>query len=99
MNNDSPRDAEPRWFSAEVEVTGVSPADPIGENRLSSTKTAPAHRPLFSSCAGMTEYVFTVIIEVAETTVLQGWQVGSADVRVLLSYAGVRSAREEVQHL
>jgi hypothetical protein len=58
-------------------VSGVCPLEPIGENSISSTKTAPAHRPLFSSCAGMTRYAFTVVVEVIEATVLQSWPVGS----------------------
>jgi hypothetical protein len=66
MNNDSPWDAEPCGFSGEVDVTGVSPAELIGENRIRSTKIAQAHRPLFSSCAGMTGYAFTVVVEVTE---------------------------------
>jgi hypothetical protein len=78
-------------------VTGDIPAEFVGENKINSTRTAPAHRPLFSSCAEMMGYAFTVVIEVPETTVLQSRQVDSADVRLLPFYAGVRSAREDVQ--
>ena len=66
MNNDSPLDADPCWFSGEVNVTGFSPAEPTGESRISSTKTARAHRPLFSSCAEMMGYAFTVVVEATE---------------------------------
>lgn len=71
MNNDSPLDADPCWFSGDVDVAGGSPTEVIGKNRTSSTKRAPAHRTLFSGCVGMTGYVFMVVIEVTKTTVLQ----------------------------
>lgn len=63
VNNASPWDAEPCWLSGAGD-------EHTGNTRASSTNTAPAPRPLFSSCAGITGYALTVVIEVIEPTVL-----------------------------
>jgi hypothetical protein len=49
----------------------------MGESRISSTKTVPAHRPLFSSCAKMMGYAFTVTIELIEAVVHSNRQAAS----------------------
>jgi hypothetical protein len=43
----------------------------------------------------MTGYAFTVVVEVTEITVLQSRQVDSVDVKLLPSYVGFRSTRED----
>lgn len=80
-------------------MTEGCPTKLIGNNMTSNTRTAPAHRPLFNCCAGVTGYAFMVVFEVTETTLPQSRQVDSADLKRLPSYASVRSAHEDAQDL